>query len=82
MKTELIFLKRQLELINFPKFSTKLFIEFDLYKKPFFPSLSISIGPFGQSLENIILFIYPASNITNPGSSHRDDKTKIFEFFK
>ena len=60
------------------KFSSLLLLN----KKPPNPSCSISVGPFGQLLDKIGIFKYDASNKTNPGSSHNEDKTKHSAFFK
>ena len=52
-----------------------------LKRIPAFPLSRISVGPFGQLLEIINKLQKAASIITNPGSSHKDDKTKRSELF-
>ncbi len=49
-------------------------------RNPFLPCSKSSLGPFGQLLESIVLFIKPASIKTKPGSSHKDVKIKILAF--
>ena len=59
---------------------TKLFFELDLKRYP--PSSPIiSEGPLGQSLDITVQLLYPASTNTNPGSSHKEGKTKASAFF-
>ena len=51
-------------------------------KKPFLPLDKISLGPLGQLLDLINVLLKAASSITNPGSSHKDDRIKQSEFNK
>ena len=51
-------------------------------KNPFRPLDKISLGPLGQLLDIINVLLKAASSITNPGSSHKDDKIKQSEFNK